>query len=96
MKMGLSRGTNNYAELNILRLLLLFSLEKVCRKLEIFGDSKIIINWFNQLSNFHVHTLRNLLEEDLTLKSQFDLVIYHHIYRERNQVSDGLSKEAAQ
>jgi len=43
-----------------------------------------------------MHTLRNLLEEVLSLKSQFDFVICHHIYREINQVSDNLSKEAAQ
>lgn len=33
IKMGLGRGTNNYLELNSLRLLLIFSLEKGCRQL---------------------------------------------------------------
>ena len=80
LKMALGRGTNNYAELNSLRLLLIFFLEKGCRKLHIFGDWKIVINWFNQQLNYHVHTLRNMLEEVIILKSQFDSVIYRHIY----------------
>ena len=53
-------------------------------------------HWFNQQTNFHVHTLRNMLEEVIILKSQFDSVICRHIYRERNQISNILSKEVAQ
>ena len=94
MKMGLARGTNNYAELNSLRFLLIFSLEKGWWQLHIFYNSKLLINWFNQQSNCHVYTLRNQLEEVIILKSKFDYVICHHIYRE--MISQSLSKEAAQ
>ena len=85
LKIGLGRGTNNYVELSNLRLLLLSSLEKGRQQLQIFCNSKIIINWFNQLSNCHVNTLINLMEEVIILKSQFDSVICRHIYRERNE-----------
>jgi ribonuclease HI len=44
---GLGDGTNNYSELMALKLLLLFSLEKGCRSLQVFGDSLVIINWAN-------------------------------------------------
>lgn len=94
IQMGLGEGTNNYAELIIFGHLLHFAFEKGCRHIQIFGDSKLIINWFNQQSVCHVHTLRNILDEALLLKSQFDTIICHHIYREHNQISDILSKEA--
>ncbi len=44
VKLGLGGGTNNYAELITLRHLLHFSLGHKCINLQIFGDSKIIIN----------------------------------------------------
>ena len=75
----------------------IFELEKQCRRLRIFGDSKLVINWFNLQAHSHVHTLRSLLEEIFViLKAQFDFISCHHIYRERNQISDSLSKEEAQ
>lgn len=54
--MGLEAGTNNFAELITLRHLLHFSLGHQCHNLNIFGDSKIIINWFNSISTCHIHT----------------------------------------
>ena len=44
VKMGLGAGTNNFAELITLRHLLHFSLGHHCININIFGDSKIIIN----------------------------------------------------
>jgi len=92
--MGLGDRTNNFAKLIMLRHFLYFALENGCHHIQIFGDSKLIINWFNQQSSCHMHTLRNILDETLLLKSQFDYISCHHIYRERNQVSNRLSMEA--
>ena len=92
--MGLDNGTNKFAELITLRHLLQFYLEKECRHVQIFGDSKIVINWFNNTSICHAHTLMNILDDALLLKSHFDSINCHHIYRERNQIFDQLSKEA--
>ena len=74
MKMGLGIDTNNFLELNNLRLLLIFALQKGCRQLQIFGDSKLVINWFNLQSKRHMHTLKNLLDEVLAFKSHFDYI----------------------
>lgn len=96
LKVGLGRGTNNYAKLNSLRHLLLFALEKHYTSIQIFGDSQLIINWINGSYHYHVHTLRDLLDETIGLKSQFESFVCCHIYKERNEVVDFLSKEAAQ
>jgi len=95
IQMGLGNGTNNFAELITLRHLLQFSLVKQCRHLQIYGDSKIIINWFNNISIYHAFSLRHILDDALCLRAHFDTIVCHHIYRDRNQVSDQLSKEAA-
>ena len=44
IQMGLGTYTNKYPELMDLKLLLCFSLQKGCRKFQIFGDSLIIVN----------------------------------------------------
>ena len=36
------------------------------------------------------------MDDIISLKAQFDSIVCHHIYRERNHISDSLSKEAAQ
>ena len=63
IQMGLSVGTNNYAELMALKLLLHFSLEQRCIKLHIFGDSLIIINWVNKIQHCKNLALITLYEE---------------------------------
>lgn len=93
---GLGRGTNNYAELMTLRLLLLFSLEHGCLSLQVFGDSSIVIDWENEITHCHVMRLLPILEEILRLKQHFIKNIFTHVYRERNGVADQLSKEAMQ
>ena len=44
LSMGVGGGTNNYAELKSLKLLLMFALEKGCTVLNILGDSMNVIN----------------------------------------------------
>lgn len=95
VKMGLGVGTNNFAELITLQHLLHFSLGHHCINLNIFGDSKIIINWFNNITACHIHTLGNLLDEFNIFKAQFNNITCNHIYREHNSSFDQLSKEAS-
>ena len=42
---GLGQGTNNYAKLSSLRLLLCLAKECDIKELHIFGDSQVIIYW---------------------------------------------------
>ena len=41
---GLGRGSNHFSELMALKLLLLFTVEKGCHTLQVFGDSLIMID----------------------------------------------------
>jgi len=92
--MGLGAGTNNFVELITLRHLLHFSFGHQCYNLNIFGDSKIIINCFNSIYVRHIHTLSNILNEVNIFKAEFNNISYNHIYREHNCSADQLSKEA--
>lgn len=92
--MGLGNGTNNFAELITLRHLLHFSIGHDCMDLNIYGDSKTIVNWFNNITIFHAHTLSNILNEVNMFKSQFNCISCQHIYREHNSSADEISKEA--
>lgn len=93
--MGLGPRTKNYAELITLGHLLHFSLGHHCTNINIFGDSKIIINWFNGISDCHIHTLNNILNEVNMFKAKFNNISCSYIYREHNNHVDKLSKEAA-
>eukprot|EP00253_Pinus_taeda_P027841 PITA_27841 len=94
IKAGLGTGSNNYAELITLRHLLHFALGHNITCINIFGDSKIIINWFNNIAICHIHTLSIILHEIQEFKSAFNNISCLHIYREHNENADRLSKEA--
>lgn len=91
--MGLGVGTNNYAELITLCHLLHFTLGHQCTNINIFGDLKIIVNWFNGISGCHLHTLNNILNEVNIFKTEFNNISCSHIYKEHNRNVDKLSKE---
>ena len=42
---GLGEGTNNYSKLLSFKILLMFTVEKGCRKINFYGDSLNVINW---------------------------------------------------
>lgn len=92
--MGLSEGTNNFEELITLGHLLHFSLGYNCMNLNIYGDSKVIVNWFNNIIVCHSHTLSNILDEMNIFKAQFNIISCNHIYRKHNSSVGRLSKEA--
>ena len=61
LSMGLGGGTNNFSELMSFKLLLIFSLEKGCNKLNFMGDSLNVINWINQTQECRQLTLAHIL-----------------------------------
>lgn len=93
---GLGTGTNNYAELSALKLLLCWLIHRHILTVQIFGDSLSVVNWVNGQSRCHSYMLRPLLEEIMSLKSSFNVFSIGHIYRERNGTADTLSKEGLQ
>lgn len=89
---GLGSGTNNFAELSSLRLLLCWLLHKHITSIQLFGDSLNVINWINGLAACQNQILMTIVEEILHLKTLFNRFSLCHIYRERNKEADQLSK----
>jgi hypothetical protein len=87
-------GTNTRGELLGLWVLLeTTSLWKVV-KLQVAGDSKIIIEWFNGVFKLQETTLDSWQRRIAYLRKGFLSIEARHIYRELNQEADALSKEA--
>lgn len=93
---GFGLGSNNYVELMALKLLILFAVEKNIKKIQIFGDSLIIMNWANKLQICHVMRLIPILEDIHRLITLFNDISFKHVFRELNKQADGFSKEVAQ
>jgi len=51
-------------------------------------------DWFNNTAVCIAYSLRSILEENVFFKTFFDQIFVPHIYRERNETADRLSKEA--
>lgn len=93
---GLGTGTNNFAELSALRLLLCWLIQRNIFTIQIFGDSLNVINWVNGKCLCKNQILKPLLEELQVVKSSFNSFSLCHIYRDNNVSADRLSKEGLQ
>eukprot|EP00253_Pinus_taeda_P015021 PITA_15021 len=91
---GIGTGSNNFAELTALKLLLCWLIHRHIFTIQIFGDSLNVINWVNGNSRCQNYLLRPLLDEIMVLKQSFNGFFLEHIYRNRNEDADKLSKEA--
>jgi len=93
LTIGLGVGTNNYAELLSMKLLLIFVVEKGCRNLSVLGDSMNVINWIKGIQQCRNIRLENLLASIRGVLHNFDTFDCRHVYRENNQKADKSSKE---
>jgi len=96
LSMGLGEGSNNYAELLSLKLLLNFALEKGCTSLTCFGDSLNVINWIKKTQECRNLRLGNLLSAIRRILLRYDNFTCRHVYRENNKEADRASKEGLQ
>ena len=93
---GLGSGTNNFAELSALRLLLCWLHHKNINTIQIFGDSLNVINWINGKASCQNQILKTIVDEIISLKNFFNRFSLCHIYRDRNEEADQLSKAGLQ
>jgi len=91
--MGLGAGTNNYAEIMSIKLLLIFAFEKGIKRLSTLGDSMNVINWINQTQACRNVRLANILSSIQTVILSFDNFSCRHVYRDNNQKADQASKD---
>jgi ribonuclease HI len=76
--MGLRSNSNNYVELQALKVLILFAREKEMTSLQIYGDSLNVVNWTKKLQICN-HIILSPLIEDRILNN-FDPFSFHHVY----------------
>eukprot|EP01018_Ginkgo_biloba_P009885 Gb_00929 [translate_table: standard] len=95
-KAGLGKGTNNYAELMALKLRLFLAGEKGVSRLQVFGDSMVVIKWMRKERNCLNYLLQPLLEETQRACKFFNNLSFFHVCREMNSVADALSKAGIQ
>ena len=87
-------ASNNVAEYKSLIFALKYSLENNYLNLEIFLDSKLVVEQIN--GNFKVksNNLKKLYSDTLNLINKFDSILIKHIYREQNKRADQLANMA--
>ena len=87
-------ASNNVAEYKSLIFALQYSLENNYLNLEIFLDSKLVVEQIN--GNFKVksNNLKKLNSDALNLINKFDSILIKHIYREQNKRADQLANMA--
>jgi len=91
-----SGGSNNKAKLVALCNLLKKTKQKDIRKLQVMGDSKLVIDWAKGKFFIQNITLANILRDIRLSFQSFDWLSFQHILRELNVKVDELSKEALQ
>jgi ribonuclease HI len=89
-------GTNNRAELIALWTLLETTKQKDIWKLQVLGDSKLVIEWAQGKISIQNNNLTSVMREIQLAFQSFEWLSFQHILRELNCKVDELSKEALQ
>ena len=92
---GLGLGTNNFAELLALKLLITLALKQGVQSLQVFGDSQLVMNWISGKFRINNILLTQILHEVIRISNLLVKVEYKHIYRERNTKADALANAGA-
>eukprot|EP00253_Pinus_taeda_P030540 PITA_30540 len=93
---GLGQGSNNYAELSALRLLMCWSIQRNILSIQIFGDSMNVVKWVNGNAMCQNQILKTILDDIVSLKSRFLNFSLCHTFRDKNTTADQLSKAGLQ
>jgi hypothetical protein len=68
--------------------------DRQVKRLQVFGDSKLLMDWENGKSNISNLELGPIFNRIMENKIVFEEVSFAHVYREFNHKVDQLSKEA--
>jgi ribonuclease HI len=89
-------GSNNKDELIALWTLLETTKQKDIRKLQVMGDSKLVIDWEKGKLSIQNINLANITRDIRLSFQSFEWISFQHVLRELNVKADELSKEALQ
>ena len=92
--LGVGYGSNTKDELLGLWALMFSSQMMGIPLTQIYGDSKVIINWAKGHTALTPPDLHHWCRETQKLISNFQDITLSHIYREHNRIADRLSKTA--
>jgi hypothetical protein len=62
--------------------------------IHVIGDSKIIIDWLNNIGSLQAISIECWKDRVKDLINYFSVITFAHVYREENQAADTLSKKA--
>jgi hypothetical protein len=75
-----------------LKLTFTLAAEHGVSRFQIFGDSSLVIKWMKMEYVLRNFTLQLLLDEIRGILAGFNYHSFQHIFRDRNQIADCLSK----
>lgn len=87
------QGTNTREELLALWGILLCANWMGIEDIDIFGDSKVIIDWENKRATLNSFELLHCMNKTKSFLPTFRRISISHVYREQNMVADRVSKE---
>jgi ribonuclease HI len=87
---GLGRGRKNWSKFHVLVDLLKIANEKGVSKLQVQGDSNLVIELLKVYFRMKKITLRPLLEHILVVVGLFEYIQFHHVKIEYNQDTNKL------
>jgi ribonuclease HI len=96
LRYALGGGSDNKVELIALWTSLETTKKKDIRKLQVMGDSKLVIDWAKGKISFQNINLANILRDMRLSFQSFDWLSFQHILRELNVKAYELSKEDLQ
>ena len=77
---AMGQASNNEAELTALWATLKVARSSHIQDIQIFGDSKVVVDWANEKNTIRAPHLQHLLAEIQTLKTYFKRISFGHIY----------------
>lgn len=92
IKYAPGQASNSRVELEALWAVLKVTQSKLILRIQMYGDSKMVIDWAKEKRHIIETHLQYFLIEIRSLVSSFEFVSYTHIYRELNSKVDLLSK----
>jgi ribonuclease HI len=96
IKMNCGSGINTKGEILALWCILYFSNVMKVSRLLLVGDSKIIIDWFNNANKLQALSLQSWMTKIRRLRGRFIQLKAQHIYKSFNKEADQMSKAALQ
>lgn len=89
----LGNETNNYAEYMGLYKGLETCKKLNIKKLNVFGDSKLIINQLNGIYKVKNKKLKEIYDKCIKLVNFFDKITFKHVYRKNNKRADEIANK---